>query len=533
MRRWNGWGEETTSYPFPESAARYLAALIGEGSPAPDASLEQALASVPSSRLPAHPLIKTEPLERLLHARGQSLPDWVDLRSGRIAGVPDGVAYPTSDEEVRLLLGFGRQAGVRLIPYGGGTSVVGHINPPQGDRPVLTIDLTHMDRLLHLDGASHLATFEAGVRGPHLEAQLAPHGLTLGHFPQSFELSTLGGWIATRSSGQQSYHYGRIEDHFLGGHMESFLGPLDLPALPASAAGPDVRHILLGSEGRIGVITRATLRVHPLPETEGFYGVFFRDWASGAEAVREITQARAPVAMLRLSDAMETETTLALSGKERLVRWADRGLRLLRYSGSRSLLIYGVTGEARLARLARRIVEGTARRHGGLPSGALIGRMWRKSRFLTPYLRNTLWEHGYAIDTVETAVPWSEVQILADDVRASLASALGDRGERVLAFTHLSHVYPVGASVYTTFLWRRGSDPDETLERWNHLKIAASETIVAHGGTISHQHGVGSDHRHYLGHEKGAVGLALIRSALRAADPDGLLNPGKLLPEEP
>jgi alkyldihydroxyacetonephosphate synthase len=159
--------------------------------------------------------------------------------------------------------------------------------------------------------------------------------------------------------------------------------------------------------------------------------------------------------------------------------------------------------------------------------------MWRKSRFLTPYLRNTLWEHGYAIDTVETAVPWSEVQILADDVRASLASALGDRGERVLAFTHLSHVYPVGASVYTTFLWRRGSDPDETLERWNHLKIAASETIVAHGGTISHQHGVGSDHRHYLGHEKGAVGLALIRAALRAADPDGLLNPGKLLPEEP
>jgi alkyldihydroxyacetonephosphate synthase len=214
-----------------------------------------------------------------------------------------------------------------------------------------------MDPLSSISTARPTATFEAGVAQPTLEAQLAPHGLTLGHFPQSFELSTLGGWIATRSSGQQSYHYGRIEDHFLGGHMESFLGPLDLPALPASAAGPDVRHIILGSEGRIGVITRATLRVHPLPETEGFYGVFFRDWASGAEAVREITQARAPVAMLRLSDAMETETTLALSGKERLVRWADRGLRLLRYSGSRSLLIYGVTGEARLARLARRIIE--------------------------------------------------------------------------------------------------------------------------------------------------------------------------------
>ena len=532
MRRWNGWGDDATSYALPESAARYLAALIGDGSPTPDASLEQALASVPASRLPAHPLVQTEPHERLLHARGQSLPDWVALRSGRIGAVPDGVAYPTSDDEVRLLLGLARQLGARLIPYGGGTSVVGHINPPESGPPVVTLDLSHMGRLLDVDHASHLATFEAGVRGPHLEAQLAPHGLTLGHFPQSFELSTLGGWIATRSSGQQSYHYGRIEDHFLGGHLESFLGPLDLPPLPASAAGPDVRHLILGSEGRLGVLTRATLRVHPLPEVEGFYGIFFRDWESGTEAVREITQARAPVSMLRLSDAIETETTLALSGKDGLVRWADRGLRILRYAESRSLLIYGVTGGRRLARLARSMVEGTARRHGGLPTGALIGRMWRKSRFLTPYLRNTLWERGYALDTVETAVPWSAVRAVADDLRPALSRALADRGERVLVFSHLSHIYPVGASVYTTFLWRRGLDPDETLDRWHRLKNAASETIVAHGGTISHQHGVGTDHRHYLGREKGAVGIALIRSALHEADPDGALNPGKLLPED-
>jgi alkyldihydroxyacetonephosphate synthase len=389
-----------------------------------------------------------------------------------------------------------------------------------------------MDRLVDLDPTSHLATFEAGVQGPHLEAQLAPHGLTLGHFPQSFELSTLGGWIATRSSGQQSYCYGRIEDHFLGGHLESFLGPLDLPPLPASAAGPDVRQLILGSEGRLGVLTRATVRVHALPEVEGFYGVFFHDWEAGAEAVREITQARAPVSMLRLSDAMETETTLALSGKDQMVRWADRGLRLLRYTEARSLLIYGVTGKRRLAHLARGMVEQAARRHGGLPAGGLIGRMWQKSRFLTPYLRNTLWERGYALDTVETALPWKAVQPLANDLRPTLASALADRDERVLVFAHLSHIYPVGASVYTTFLWRRGPDPDETLDRWYRLKTAASETIVAHGGTISHQHGVGSDHRAYLVHEKGDVGLALIRSALKQADPDELLNPGKLLPEE-
>jgi alkyldihydroxyacetonephosphate synthase len=529
MRRWNGWGDVNTSYPLPESAARYLASLIGDGAPGADVTLEQALASVPAPRLPPHPLIAADAADRLLHARGQSLPDWVALRSGRIGAFPDGVAYPRSDEDVRSLLDFGRKTGASLIAYGGGTSVVGHVNPVPGDRPVLTLDLSHMDRLLDLDRASQLATFEAGVRGPHLEAQLEPLGYTLGHFPQSFELSTLGGWIATRSTGQQSYHYGRIEDHFLGGHLESFLGPLDLPPLPASAAGPDVRHFILGSEGRLGVLTRAIVRVHPRPESEGFYGVFFHDWEAGAAAVREVAQARVPVSMLRLSDAMETETTLALSGKDSLVRWADRGLRLLRYGAARSLLIYGVTGREPLTLLARRMLESIARHHGGLPAGGLIGRMWRKSRFLTPYLRNTLWERGYALDTVETAVPWSAVEALSDDVRLALRSALTDRGERVLAFTHLSHIYPVGASVYTTFLWRRGSQPDETLDRWKRLKAAASETIVAHGGTISHQHGVGIDHGPYLAHEKGAVGLELIRSTLRSADPEGLLNPGKLL----
>jgi alkyldihydroxyacetonephosphate synthase len=427
------------------------------------------------------------------------------------------------------LLGFARKADVVVIPYGGGTSVVGHINPLVGERPILTLDLSQMDRLLGLDRESLLATFEAGVRGPHLEAQLAPLGLTLGHFPQSFELSTLGGWIATRSAGQQSYHYGRIEDHFLGGHMETLPGPLDLPPLPASAAGPDVRELILGSEGRLGVLTRAIVRVHPLPEFEGFYGIFFKDWETGAAAVREMAQARAPVSMLRLSDALETETTLALSGKDSLVRWANRGLGLLGYSGARALLIYGVTGKAALTWQARQMVEAVARRHGGLPSVELIGRMWRKSRFLTPYLRNTLWERGYALDTAETVVPWSSVEPLADDIRAALRSALSDRGERVLAFTHLSHIYPVGASVYTTFLWRRGSDPDETLDRWRRLKAAASQTVLNHQGTISHQHGVGTDHSAYLAREKGAVGLELIRSTLKSADPEGLLNPGKLV----
>lgn len=200
MKRWNGWGDEATTYPLPDSATRYLADLIGEGPHLEDATLEQTLQAVPPSPLPPHPLVSTDSEERLRHAHGQSLADWIALRSGQIGASPDGVAYPASDEEVRALLEYVKKAGVKVIPYGGGTSVVGHINPISGYAPVLTMDLSRLNRLLALDETSHLATFEAGVAGPEIEKQLNGRGYTLGHFPQSFELSTLGGWIVTGSS---------------------------------------------------------------------------------------------------------------------------------------------------------------------------------------------------------------------------------------------------------------------------------------------------------------------------------------------
>jgi alkyldihydroxyacetonephosphate synthase len=531
MRRWNGWGDDQTLYPLPESAAAYLAELVGPGQPQPDASLAYVVASVPASRLPAHPMIDTDPAGRLAHARGQSLPDWVALRAGLIDTFPDGVAYPASDEEVRALLAYARRSEARLVPYGGGTSVVGHINPLPGRRPVLTVDLGRLNRLISLDETSQLATLEAGIAGPVLENQLRARGYTLGHFPQSFEYSTLGGWIATRSSGQQSYHYGRIEELFAGGHIETPLGDLDLPPLPASAAGPDLRQLFLGSEGRLGIITRATVRVRPLPEFENFYAIFFRHWLDGVAAVRTIVQTGVPVSMLRLSDAQETETTLVLSGKDDLVRWADRGLRLFNYGPERCLLLYGVTGSRRQASYARRQVKAIGRAHRGLAVGDMIGRQWRKSRFLTPYLRNTLWERGYAIDTLETAVPWTAVVETAARIKEVIVEGLADIGERVLVFAHLSHVYGDGASIYVTYLFRRAAEPMETLARWQKLKAAASQVIVDYHGTISHQHGVGADHAPYLAAEKGVVGLAWLAAVQQAGDPDDILNPGKLLPE--
>jgi alkyldihydroxyacetonephosphate synthase len=531
MRRWNGWGDDKTQYPLPESAALFLHDILGQGARDPDATLEDAIRGIPDSRLRDYPWITKDPEARLRHARGQSLPDWLALKSGQIRTFPDGVAYPTSDGDVREIFKFASDTGVQLIPYGGGTSVVGHINPIRGDQPVLTVNMSRMNQLLAVDDTSQLATFGAGIAGPDVEARLKKHGFTLGHFPQSFELSTLGGWIATRSSGQQSLYYGRIEDLFAAGHVETPVGALDLLPYPASAAGPDLRQFILGSEGRMGILTQATVRIRPLPERERFYGGFFRDWETGMEAVRKTVQEGCRLSMLRLSDPQETETTLILSGRERLVDIADRGLELLGYGKERCLLIFGVTGDDRRVSQTRRQATSIFRAHRGLPAISAIGEMWRKSRFLSPYLRNTLWDTGYAIDTLETAVPWSSVADLHRQIKNTMQQAAVSVDQRILIFAHLSHIYRDGASIYVTFLFPRNPDPEVMLENWRKIKTSASQLIVNAGGTISHQHGVGFDHAPYLEAEKGPLGIATLTAVCKTLDPKGILNAGKLLRE--
>lgn len=527
MRRWNGWGDETVVYPFPDSAKRYLEGLIGPGILHKDATLDEALGKVPKTDLPDYPLVQTDAVQRLLHARGQSLPDWVALRSGEIDSFPDGVAYPENREDIQALLKLAGKELIHLIPYGGGTSVVGHINPLPDGGPVVTLDMSRIDKLENIDEKSRLATFGAGVRGPLLESQLQSLGFTLGHFPQSFELSTLGGWLATRSCGQQSYYYGRIEDLFAGGIVETPSGTLDLPNLPASAAGPDLRQLVLGSEGRLGVITQATVRIQPVPESEALYGVILHDWESGVEALRRLAQERAPISMARLSNSLETETTLRLSGKDKLAGWAKRGMGALGYGEERCLLILGTTGSFRAVRQALRQAKSILRANGGLFTGQTIGKLWRKSRFLTPYLRNSLWEAGYAIDTLETSLPWSQILPASKEILAKMGEALEPLDERAVVFSHLSHIYPDGASIYTTYLFRRSRDPHETLERWRRLKSAATQVILVEHGTISHQHGVGLDHAPYLEAEKSKLGITLMQEISRSLDPSGLMNPGK------
>ncbi|MET1080219.1 MAG: FAD-binding oxidoreductase [Pseudomonas sp.] len=527
MRRWNGWGDEATVVELPAHGGAFLAARIGSGHCLADADLASVLAQVPVSRLQAHPLVVTAAEDRVRHARGQSLPDWLAMRAGDFGVFPDGVAYPETPAQVRELMAWACAKDVVLIVYGGGTSVAGHINPQAGERPVLTLSLARMNRLIELDEQSLIATFGPGANGPQVESQLRARGYTLGHFPQSWELSTLGGWVASRSSGQQSLRYGRIEQLFAGGSLETFAGTLEIPTFPASSAGPDLREMVMGSEGRFGVISEVKVRVTRLAEREDFYAVFLPDWPRALQAIRELTQARVPLSMLRLSNAVETETQLALAGHPEQIAWLEKYLALRGVRAGKCMLTFGVTGNrtqnAVSLRQAKRLLKG----FGGIFTGTLLGKKWAQNRFRFPYLREGLWQAGYAVDTLETATDWGNVDALMNQVERSLRDGLA--GEAVHVFTHLSHVYGEGSSLYTTYVFRPAEDYPATLARWQRLKHAASRTIVENRGTISHQHGVGRDHAPYLAVEKGELGMAALHVLAEHFDPQQRLNPGVLL----
>ena len=533
MRRWNGWGDEAIELPLADEAREFLSQRIGVGSAPRDSTLDQVIAGIPPSRLPRHRLVSQDPQARLGASVGQSLEDWLRLRFGRLRAVADGVAFPETEGEVREALAWAMATGAIAIPVGGATSVVGHLTPGDGRRPSLAIATTRLRRLLKLDPVSQLATFEAGVAGPDLEAQLRAHGFVLGHYPQSFDYSTLGGWIATRSCGQQSARYGRIEALFAGGRIETPTGAVDLAAFPASAAGPDLREWVLGSEGRIGVITRATVRVSQAPERETFAGYILPDWEAGRTVTRELVQARLGLSMARLANAAETEATLRMSGGGRAVALLERYLALRGCGDGKVLLLVGYTGGGAQVDAQRAQAAALLRRRRAVSTGSLVGAKWRASRFRSAYLRNTLWSAGYAVDTMETAVDWTRAGAMTDAVETAGRAALARFGERCHVQTHLSQVYPSGSSVYSTFVFRLALDFETNLERWRALKSAVGEAIVREGGTITHQHGVGKDHSPYLAAEKGVRGIRALEAMVDHFDPAGALDTGNLLPGRP
>lgn len=527
MRRWNGWGEEEIVYPVPKEAREFLATELGVGVPAPSIRAEEI--PIAPSRSPNHPLVVDDPKVRLLHARGQSFADLAALRFGKVPNVPDGVGFPANKLEIEELLEWAKGFDFQVIPYGGGTSVTGGVNPVENGKPVLTLSLERMQALLELDQKSHLARFEAGVQGPWLEAQLRAKGFTLGHFPQSFAFSSLGGWIVTHSSGQESLGYGRIAEMFQGGVMITPSGRLEVSPHPASAAGMELKHAILGSEGCLGVLSQASVRVRPIPERQSFVGALLPGFEEGCEAVREIAQARIPLCMLRLSDVPETRVSFLLAHLGRLGGLADKALGFAMPEGKRRcLLLYGASGKRQDVAGAIQRAAFVVRGHKGLGLGRIPGKSWQKNRFQLPYLRNTLWDLGYGVDTLETATSYAKLLPAYNAVIKAILGSLSDEKERVYAMAHVSHVYETGASLYFTFFFRLAGGFAETHDRWVAIKHAAIRAILEQNATLSHHHGVGTDHLPFFAQEKGETGLSMLRSLKKTLDPTAMLNPGKL-----
>jgi alkyldihydroxyacetonephosphate synthase len=533
QRRWNAWGKADSEFisTLSEGGREALTLLVGEAKPLGDVTKADVLAMVPASRLPEHPLISIEAEDRMMHARGQSLPDLIALRGGDIDTFPDGVAFPENTDEVRQLLDFASAENIEVIPFGGGTSVVGHINPLASNKPVLTINMGRMNKLLDFDSESQIATFGAGTAGPELEAQLKEKGYTLGHYPQSWELSTVGGWVASRSSGQQSLRYGRIEQMFAGGRVETPVGPLDIPTIPASAAGPDIREMILGSEGRMGILTEVKVRVTPLPEMETFHVAFIPNWQAGVETVREMAQQKLQLSMLRLSNLMETITMMYSGSDADATAALNEKMSAAGLDDNKVMLTFGVTGSSEQHQAALALARASINKHGGCEADASMGDNWAHGRFSAPYLRETLWESGYAVDTMETAVNWNQVIETVEKVEGAISQAAEAQDRKVHVYTHLSHMYGQGCSVYTTYIFPCASNYKDTQELWHTLKSAGAQATVKQGGTISHQHGVGYDHKQYLPAEKGELGINAIRQLCQMFDPDQRMNPGKLLPD--
>lgn len=526
-RRWNGWGNEGSNFPLREAGLAYIQSQIGHGRLLADATLEAVAATVPPSRLPAHPMVSQDIDKRIRHARGQSLPDWYAMRSGRFDVFPDGVAEPTQSSEVQTLLHWAQQNQINVIPYGGGTSVAGHITPQACERPVLTVSMARMNKLISLDPVSQIARFGAGTPGPELERQLSEKGYVLGHFPQSFELSTVGGWVASRSSGQQSIRYGRIEQLFAGGRIETLRGTLSIPTIPASSAGPDLREIFMGTEGRMGIITEVDVRVQRLPEHESFHVAFIPTWDAAIKVVRDLAQSKVQVSMLRLSNPEETRTHLLLGAGGWQANLLNRYAALRGSPDGKCMVTFGTTGSQRQTQFVLSEVKRFVKRGGGFYGGTYMGKKWAHARFRSPHLRQGFWTHGYSIDTLETCVNWSKVTETMSKLEQAIQAHCGDQ-ERAHVFSHLSHVYTQGSSIYTTYFFRNSDSYDATLARWRAMKNAASNVIQEMGGTISHQHGVGRDHAPWLGAEKGPLGMAAIGQVLQYFDKDQLLNKGCL-----
>ena len=523
---WDGWGDPELAKPLSAGIRSLLEQALGVtgieiATPGHDevvlspSALEtrhrDALAAIVGSEF-----LRTGHSDRLLHAGGKSTLDL--LRRKQIhQDAPDAVVFPGNEDDIAAILDYCTKQRIAVVPFGGGTSVVGGLDPLRAEfGALITLDLRRFDTLHWLDETSGEAELGAGVTGPEAERLLGEHGFSLGHFPQSFRFASIGGFAATRSSGQNSAGYGRFNDMVRGMRVITPAGVLDLGRAPASAAGPDLRELFAGSEGVFGIITRVRVRVHPVPENVRYEAWSFPDFTTGADAVRAAIQTGTGPTVLRLSDEVETGINLATTGSIGEQSITGGCLAITMFEGTEA------HAESRHAE-----THALLSAHGGTSLGEGPAKAWEHGRFDAPYLRDALLSAGALCETLETATTWSNLPVLKAAVTEALTAALTESGTAALVMCHISHVYPTGASLYFTVVAGQRGD---TAQQWNTAKAAAARAIVTGGGTITHHHAVGADHRPWMTAEIGDLGVAVLRAVKQTLDPAGILNPGKLIP---
>jgi alkyldihydroxyacetonephosphate synthase len=501
---------------------------------------------VPESRLPdtlaadlAQALgiehVSTDPLDRVIHARGKSIRDLMRQRRGDLSRVPDVVVRPADEAQTVRILAAALEHDAVVIAFGGGSSISGSLEAPAGEtRPVISVDLARLDSVLDIDEQSGLARVQAGVLGPDLETQLTRRGWTLGHYPDSFTYSTLGGWIATRSSGMQSDRYGDIADVTKGLRVVTPSGTLVVKPIPAMSNGPSIREMILGSEGRLGIITEATIQVRRAPAERTILGYLFPSFTQGLAAMEEIAHSEHQVSVSRVADAAETAFSFAMRkpatplDKVQSLALQTYLTRRLKWDvGAMCLSFLGYEGSHRHVSAQRFAVGQIVKRHGGLCIGSGPGALYDQKKFDTPYIRDFLLDRGAAGDVSETAMPWSRLLPVYVGVMAAAQAAFDEQRVTGYVMCHLSHSYQTGACLYFTFAFR--TDPgDDMLAQYDAVKSAIQQAFIDHGATLSHHHAVGTEHAPWLAADISAPGVAMLTALFDGVDPGHHLNPGKL-----
>jgi alkyldihydroxyacetonephosphate synthase len=548
--KWWGWGDEGVSFTHRDKPAlapfikRHLGLDVETETsrpvafgdlripePSVDPSLQAALERAVGSEL-----VSTDPLDRVVHARGKCLRDLVRHRRGDLGRLPEVVVRPGDEDEAAAVLQAAVDADAVLIPFGGGTNISGSLEAPESEtRTVISVDMSSMDRVLEIDEESRLARVQAGVLGPRLEEQLNARGWTLGHFPDSFTHSTLGGWIATRSSGMQSDKYGDVSDLTRAVRVVTPSGTLATRPVPHTSTGPSVREMVLGSEGRLGIITEATVHVHRVPERRTILGYLFPSWAEALAAMREIAASEASPSVTRVSDANETLFSFATRKDPSLLdRLKSKALQT--YLERRRdfdleamcLSFIGYEGTKDHVATQRKLVGKIVSRHGGLCVGSGPGELYDQKKFDTPYIRDYLLDRGAPGDVSETSAPWSALLPLYENVTGAAHRAFDELGVRGYLMCHLSHSYHAGACLYFTFAFKPSGDRD-VLEEYDVVKVAIQQTFVDSGATLSHHHAVGTEHAQWLEEDISEPGVAMLKALFDGVDPGGNLNPGKIV----